>query len=132
METEARAASFYELTRPWLPNYSLLNPASAPEDPYRADVRSYLDRAEALSPGRFYEGHFREPFYVLIVKTFVWLAGGREIGILVQSLVFSILVLPLLFYVSSRLFSVAWALARKCANLSWELKRLQTPWFDDV
>ncbi len=21
---------------------------------------------------------------------------------------------------------------RKCANLSWELKRLQTPWFDDV
>ncbi len=21
---------------------------------------------------------------------------------------------------------------RKCANLSWELKRLQTPWFDGV
>jgi hypothetical protein len=86
------AARIHETLLPWLPSYGVFNPENAPEDPYRADVRSYLDRAEALGREGFYAPSFREPFYVLLVSAFVAAAGG-EIGILVESAFFSALTL---------------------------------------
>jgi hypothetical protein len=85
-----------------LPDYGVFEPPEDPAVVYRADVRSYLDRASSLSFRGFYEPHFREPFYVLLVQAFLRLSGGKEIGILVQSTVFSILTLPLLFWLARR------------------------------
>jgi hypothetical protein len=105
-----RAAEIHEALRPWLPGYGVLNPENAPEDPYRADVRSYLDRAEAMASEGFYAPSFREPFYVLLVFAFVRLAGG-PIGILIESTVFSALTLALFAAMVSRLHGRRWAAA---------------------
>jgi hypothetical protein len=104
------ASEIHQKLHPLLPNYSLFNPNNAPDDPYRADVRSYLDRSSQLSLGGFYGAHFREPFYVGLVKLFVTAFGAREIGILVQSLFFSIAVLPLFYILSARVSNRWWAL----------------------
>jgi len=85
-----------------LPDYGAFDPPEDPSVVYRADVRSYLDRAATLSASRFYEPHFREPFYVILVQVFLALSGGREVGILLQSTCFSILTLPLVFWLASR------------------------------
>lgn len=105
-----RAAEIHESLLPFLPTYSLFNPDNAPDDPYRADVRSYLDRAESMSLGGFYAPSFREPFYPLLVRGFVSLLGG-EIGILVESFVFSALTLPLFYFVARALHGNWWAAA---------------------
>jgi 4-amino-4-deoxy-L-arabinose transferase-like glycosyltransferase len=105
------AATVHRWLRPTLPNYGLLNIGNAPEDPYRADVRSYLDRASTMSLGGFYRPSFREPFYVALVKLFVTLFGGREIGILIQSFFFSVLALPVIYLIGSRLAGRWWATA---------------------
>ncbi len=105
-----RAEEIHEALAPYLPGYGIFNPENAPEDPYRADVRSYLDRAETMSLGRFYAPSFREPFYPLLVRAFVSLAGG-EIGILVLSFVFSVLTLPLFYFVARKLHGDWWATA---------------------
>ena len=97
--------------RPFLPDYYAVYRANLEEDPYRADVRSYLDRAEAMSLGSFYDASFREPFYVGLVKLFVALAGAREVGILIQSLFFSIAVLPLAFMLAVPVVGRWWAAA---------------------
>ena len=85
-----------------LPDYGAFDPPEDPAVVYRADVRSYLDRAATLSASRFYEPHFREPFYVLLVQAFLALTGGKEVGILLQSACFSILTLPLVFWLAAR------------------------------
>ena len=41
-----------------------------------------------MSARTFYDPFFREPFYVVLVKLFVSLSGGREIGVLLQSPLF--------------------------------------------
>lgn len=105
-----RAAEIHDTLASYLPSYGLFNPDSASEDPYRADVRSYLDRAESMSLGTFYAPSFREPFYPLLVSLFVSLAGG-EIGILVLSFVFSMLTLPLFYAVARRFHGDWWATA---------------------
>ena len=105
---DARAARIHESLLPWLPTYGVFNPDNAPEDPYRADVRSYLDRAEAMGREGFYAPSFREPFYVLLVSAFVGAAGG-EIGILIESSVFSALTLVLFYFVAARLHDRWWA-----------------------
>ena len=92
----------------WVPAYGLFNPANAPDDPYRADVRSYLDRAETFSLSRFYAPSFREPFYIALTLPFLALSGG-EVGILVQSFFFSCATLVLLFVVARRLYGAWWA-----------------------
>ena len=89
VEVSPWANTVHDGLRPFLPDYHAVYRAYLEEDPYRADVRSYLDRAEAMSLGSFYDASFREPFYVGLVKLFVALAGGREVGILFQSLFFS-------------------------------------------
>lgn len=96
--------------RPWVPSYGVFNPESAPDDPYRADVRSYLDRAETLTWTSFYAPSFREPFYVALTKPFLSIAGG-EIGILIQSLVFSCAALVLFALVATELHGIWWATA---------------------
>jgi hypothetical protein len=101
----------HQRLQPILPSYSLFNPQNAPEDPYRADVRSYLDRAQSLSLFGFYDASFREPLYVAIVGIFLWLFGGQGIGILIQSLFFSIAVLPLAYLLAIRVANRWWALA---------------------
>jgi hypothetical protein len=106
----ARAARIHEALLPWLPSYGVFNPENAPEDPYRADVRSYLDRAEAMGSEGFYAPSFREPFYVLLVAAFVRLAGG-PFGILVESAVFSALTLVLFYFVGAKLHGRLWAVA---------------------
>jgi hypothetical protein len=105
-----RAAEIHEALLTWLPAYGVFNPENAPEDPYRADVRSYLDRAEAMTTEGFYAPSFREPFYVLLVSAFVRLAGG-PIGILLESTVFSVLTLVLFAVVASRIHGRIWAAA---------------------
>jgi hypothetical protein len=95
---------------PWLPRYGVFNPESAPDDPYRADVRSYLDRAETMAEEGFYAPSFREPFYVLLVRVFVGLAGGA-IGILIESALFSALALVLFYVLAERLRGGWWAVA---------------------
>jgi hypothetical protein len=107
---DERAARIHEALWPWLPGYGVFNPENAPEDPYRADVRSYLDRAEAMGREGFYAPSFREPFYVLLVRAFVGLAGG-PIGILVESTFFSALTLALFYFVAARLHGRFWAVA---------------------
>jgi hypothetical protein len=109
-ERDERAAAVHEALLPWLPAYGVFHPENAPEDPYRADVRSYLDRAEAMSREGFYAPSFREPFYVLLVSAFVDAAGG-EIGILVESTVFSALTLALFYFIAAKLHGRYWALA---------------------
>ena len=52
-----------------------------------------------------------EPFYVGLVKLFVALAGGREVGILLQSFFFSIAVLPLAFMLAVPAVGRWWAAA---------------------
>ena len=64
-----------------------------------------------MSPSTFYDASFREPFYVVLVKLFVSLSGGREIGALLQSLFFSIAVLPLVFVLATRWVGRWWAVA---------------------
>ncbi len=105
-----RAERIHEALLPWLPSYGVFNSENAPEDPYRADVRSYLDRAEAMGREGFYAPSFREPFYVLLVSLFVAAAGG-EIGILIESFFFSTLTLALFYFVSAKLHGRYWALA---------------------
>ena len=107
---DERAARIHESLLPWLPSYGVFNPENAPEDPYRADVRSYLDRAEAMGREGFYAPSFREPFYVLLVSGFVAVAGG-EIGILVESAFFSALTLALFSFVAAKLHGRWWAVA---------------------
>ena len=92
----------------WLPSYSFFNPANAPDDPYRADVRSYLDRAETLSLTSFYAPSFREPFYIALTLPFLKLSGS-EIGILIQSLFFSCATLVLFFFIATKLHGLWWA-----------------------
>ena len=104
------AARIHESLLPWLPNYGVFNPENAPEDPYRADVRSYLDRAEAMGREGLYAPSFREPFYVLLVSAFVGAAGG-EIGILVESFFFSALTLALFCFLASKLHGRWWGVA---------------------
>ncbi len=58
----------------------------------------------------FYAPSFREPFYVLLVSVFVAAAGG-EIGILVESMVFSVLTLALFYLFAAKLHGRTWALA---------------------
>lgn len=94
--------------RHWVPSYGAFNPATAPDDPYRADVRSYLERAETLSLSSFYAPSFREPFYIALNLPFLKLAGG-EIGILIQSFFFSSAALVLFFFVAYRLHGIWWA-----------------------
>ena len=107
---DERAARIHESLLPWLPSYGVFNPENAPEDPYRADVRSYLDRAEAMGREGFYAPSFREPFYVLLVSGFVAVAGG-EIGILLESAFFSALTLALFSFVAAKLHGRWWAVA---------------------
>lgn len=92
----------------WVPSYGVFNPANAPEDPYRADVRSYLDRAETFTWSSFYAPSFREPFYIALCMPFLALAGG-EVGILLQSLFFSCMTLVLFGVVASKLHGAWWA-----------------------
>jgi hypothetical protein len=106
-----KAAAIHQGMGPLLPSYSRFLVSTAPEDPYRADVRSYLDRASSMTFGRFYEASFREPFYIVLVQMFLVLAGGRELGILIQSLFFSVAVLPLVFVLVSRMTGRWWAIA---------------------
>ena len=94
--------------RHWVPNYGAFNPANAPDDPYRADVRSYLERAEVFSLRSFYAPSFREPFYIALSVPFLKLAGG-EIGILIQSFFFSSAALVLFFLIAKRLHGIWWA-----------------------
>ena len=94
----------------WVPPYALFNPANATDDPYRADVRSYLDRAETFSWWSFYASSFREPFYIALSMPFLALAGG-EIGILIQSCFFSCVTLLLFFWIARRLHGPWWAVA---------------------
>lgn len=94
----------------WVPGYGVFHPDSAPDDPYRADVRSYLDRAETFTWTSFYAPSFREPFYIALTKPFLALAGG-EIGILIQSLVFSCAALVLFALVATELHGIWWATA---------------------
>ncbi|MGH9335651.1 MAG: hypothetical protein ACRD21_18100, partial [Vicinamibacteria bacterium] len=103
-----RAASIHESLLAWVPSWGLFNPENAPEDPYRADVRSYLDRAQAMGREGFYAPSFREPFYVLLVRGFVGLAGG-EIGVLIGSTVFSVLTLAIFYFVAKRMHGPWWA-----------------------
>jgi len=93
----------------FVPGYVVYNERTAPEDPYRADVRSYLDRAENFSLRAFYHPSFREPFYVAIVSPFLRLAGG-EIGILIQSTFFACAGLVLFWLIAVKLYGAWWAL----------------------
>lgn len=106
--TSPRWADVHEALLPWMPPYAVFNPENAPDDPYRADVRSYLDRAFEMSFTSFYAPSFREPFYVALNEPFLALAGG-ELGILVQSLFFSIALLVLFALVAARLYGGLWA-----------------------
>jgi hypothetical protein len=107
-ERGGRAERVHEALLPLLPAYGVFNPENAPEDPYRADVRSYLDRAESMTPLTFYAPSFREPFYVLLARGFVGMAGG-EIGILVESFFFSSITLALFWIAAHRLHGPWWA-----------------------
>jgi hypothetical protein len=107
-ERGGRAERVHEALLPFLPAYGVFNPENAPEDPYRADVRSYLDRAESMTPTTFYAPSFREPFYVLLARAFIGLAGG-EIGILVESFFFSSITLALFWLAAFRLHGRWWA-----------------------
>ena len=111
VDTAPWANTVHEGLRPFLPDYHAFYRANFAEDPYRADVRSYLDGASAMSLGGFYDASFREPFYVGLVRFFVALAGGREIGILIQSFFFSIAVLPLVFVLAVSVVGRWWASA---------------------
>ncbi len=111
VDTSPWANTVQQSLRPLLPDYHAFYRANFAEDPYRADVRSYLDGAEAMSLGSFYDASFREPVYVGLVKFFVALAGRREIGILLQSLFFSIAVLPLAFLLAIPMVGRWWAVA---------------------
>lgn len=101
---DSRVGLLTQRSLSWLP---AMVPAS--EDPYRADVRSYLDRASKLSSEGFYAPSFREPFYVLLVAGFV--ATWGEYGVLIQSTVFSIATLFLFAAIAGRQYSARWALA---------------------
>lgn len=111
VDTSPAAAAAHERMRPLLPDYRAFYRPNFRDSPYRADVRSYLDRAATMRPSTFYDASFREPFYVVLVKLFVWLSGGREIGALLQSLFFSIAVLPLVFVLATRWLGRWWAVA---------------------
>lgn len=111
VDTSPAALEAHERLRPFLPEYRAFYRPNFRDSPYRADVRSYLDRAATMTPGTFYAPSFREPFYVSLVKLFVWLSGGREIGALLQSLFFSIAVLPLVFVLGGRWVGRWWAVA---------------------
>ena len=120
------SAALHETILPITPPYSIFNPDNAPDDPYHADVRSYLDRSESLTLGGFYEASFREPFYVLLTKPFLWLCGG-EIGVLVQSLFFSCLTLVLFYLVAKSLHGRHWALALLAPVVFHEWLILEAP-----
>jgi len=111
VDTSSIASTVHERLRPLLPDYRAFYRPNFRDSPYRADVRSYLDRAASMGVGNFYEASFREPFYVALVKLFVAFCGGRELGALVQSLFFSIAVLPLVFALAIPLMGRWWALA---------------------
>ncbi len=108
--SDERAGKIHDALLPWLPRFGVFNPENAPEDPYRADVRSYLDRSEVMGREGFYAPSFREPFYVLLVSLSVAAAGG-EVGILIESLVFSVLTLALFYFIAAKLHRPYWALA---------------------
>ena len=100
----------HEYLHGWVPPYAQFNPASATDDPYRADVRSYLDRAETFTWSSFYAPSFREPFYIALTKPFLALAG-EEVGVLIQSWFFSCATLLLFFLIARRLHGPCWAAA---------------------
>jgi hypothetical protein len=98
----------HTILQPWVPSYGVFNPANAPDDPYRADVRSYLDRAETFTWTSFYAPSFREPFYIALCMPFLSLADG-EVGILLQSLFFSCAALALFGLAAAKLHGPWWA-----------------------
>ncbi len=121
------AAAVHHAIRPLLPSYGLFQESSAPEDPYRADVRSYLDRASSLTLGRFFGASFREPFYIVLVQLFLALSGGRELGILIASAFFSVAVLPLVFFLVSSMAGRWWATAALIPLVLHEWLILEAP-----
>ncbi len=121
------AAAVHQTIRPLLPPYGRFQESAATENPYRADVRSYLDRASSMTLGRFYEASFREPFYIALVQIFLALAGGRELGILIESAFFSVAVLPLVFFLVSRMAGRWWATAALIPLVLHEWLILEAP-----
>lgn len=107
----SRLSRFHDRLAPVLPYYGAFDPEIYPELPYRADVRGYLERARAMTLGNFYGPSIREPFYVFLVRAFLTLAGNRDVGILVQSLFFSVAALPMAFVLARRIAGGWWALA---------------------
>lgn len=116
----------HEHLRTWVPSYGVFNPANATDDPYRADVRSYLERAETFSLRSFYAASFREPFYVALTLPFLALSGG-EIGILIQSLFFSCATLVLFAGVATKLHGLWWAAALSAPIALHEWLILEAP-----
>jgi hypothetical protein len=92
----ATAERIHQRLRPYLPDYDAFDPANYEESPYRADAKSYLDRALELGWNNFYEPHVREPLHPALVRAFVELSKDR-VGVLLESVFFSIAVLPLFF-----------------------------------
>jgi hypothetical protein len=95
------AATLHRTLQPFVPDYDAFHPESYTDIPYRADAMSYLDRARKLTPENFYEPHVREPVHPLLAKGFLTLLGDPH-GLLLESLFFSIAVLPLMYLVGRR------------------------------
>jgi hypothetical protein len=93
---EGTARRVHQALRPFVPDYEAFDPGSYTDIPYRADARSYLDRARDLGLENFYEPHVREPMHPMLAKGFLALFGD-PVGLLIESLFFSTAVLPLLY-----------------------------------
>ncbi len=63
--------------------------------PYRFDPKSYLDSAREMKG--FYEGRLREPAFVLLTKSALWLTGGQDIAVSAVSALASTLLVPATF-----------------------------------
>jgi hypothetical protein len=97
------AARVHRALVPYLPDYDAFDPGSYEESPYRADAKSYLDRALTLRWDNFYDPQFREPVQPALVRAFVAICGGRS-GLLMESVFFSVAVLILLYLLSRHRF----------------------------
>ena len=102
--------------------------SNSPADPLSGINQNLTDMWDGFLLGKRYLIHDRDPLFTEAVRGLLRDSGVKPLRLPANS--------PNLnAYAERFVLSIRReCLDRfgKCANLSWELKRLQTPWFDDV
>lgn len=75
----------------------------AKEMPLGPDSETFYQLAHTTP--HFYSASFREPVFVFLIKLFLWIFGDKPWVVVLISCVFSILVIPLVYYIGLRAYN---------------------------